>query len=113
MATKSNTKSNNQKRGGKRPGAGRPRGSVGPDGPDDRRTIAIDLAVAGLDHALKAYDDPDDPWTAIQHRWHLAMVLVGVPPDTIAAALFKPEVSQNFSRDIAAAIASVEASSVA
>src|SRR2546429_9274453 len=31
MATKSNPKSNNQKRGGKRPGAGRPRGSVGPD----------------------------------------------------------------------------------
>ena len=79
MATKSNSKSNNQKRGGKRPGAGRPRGTTG-GGTDDRRTIAIDLALAGLDHAMKAFDaSPDDAWTPIQHRWHLAMVLFGVP----------------------------------
>jgi hypothetical protein len=108
MATKSNSKSNNQKRGGKRPGAGRPRGTTG-GGTDDRRTIAIDLALAGLDHAMKAFDaSPDDAWTPIQHRWHLAMVLFGVPPDTIAAALFKPQVSKNFSRDIADAIKAVE-----
>lgn len=107
MTAKSNTKSKNQKRGGKRPGAGRPPGK---GRPDERRTIAIDIAMGGLDRALKAYDDPNDPWTPIQHRWHLAMVLFGVPPDTIAAALFKPQVSKNFSRDIANAIKAVEAS---
>jgi hypothetical protein len=110
MTTKSNAKSNNQKRGGKRPGAGRPRGTGG-EGADDKRTIAIDLALAGLDHAMKAFDaSPDDAWTPIQHRWHLAMVLFGVPPETIAAALFKPQVSKNFSRDVANAIKAVEAS---
>jgi hypothetical protein len=109
MTTKSNAKSNNQKRGGKRPGAGRPRGTAG-GGANDRRTIAIDIAMAGLDHAMKAFDSPDDAWTPIQHRWHLAMVLFGVPSDTIAAALFKPQVSKNFSRDIADAIKAVEAS---
>jgi hypothetical protein len=109
MTTKSNSKSNNQKRGGKRPGAGRPRGITGAEA-NDRRTIAIDIALAGLDHAIKAFDaSPDDAWTPVQHRWHLAMVLFGVPSDTIAAALFKPQVSKNFSRDIAAAIKVVEA----
>jgi hypothetical protein len=110
MATKSKANSNNQKRGGKRPGAGRPRGTTG-GAVDDRRTIAIDLAMAGLDHAMKAFDaSPADAWTPVQHRWHLAMVLFGVPPDTIAAALFKPQISKNFSRDIANAIKAVEAS---
>jgi len=110
MTTKSNAKSNNQKRGGKRPGAGRPRGATG-GGSADRREIAIDIAMAGLDHAMKAFDaSPDDAWTPIQHRWHLAMLLFGVPPNTIAAALFKPQVSKNFSRDIAEAIKAVEAS---
>jgi hypothetical protein len=110
MTTKSNAKSNNQKRGGKRPGAGRPRGTPG-GGANDRRTIAIDIAMAGLDHAMKAFDaSPDDAWTPLQHRWHLAMVLFGVPSYTIAAALFKPQVSKNFSRDIADAIKAAEAS---
>jgi hypothetical protein len=110
MSTKSKTKSNNQKRGGKRPGAGRPRGGVGPD---DRRTIALEIALGGLDRALKAYGVPDDDWTPLQHKWHIAMVLFGVPADTIAAALFKPQVSKNFSRDIADAIKAVEAADAA
>jgi hypothetical protein len=107
MTTKSKAKSNNQTRGGKRPGAGRPAGAAGPD---DRRTIALEIALGGLDRALKTYGVPDDDWTPIQHRWHLVMVLFGVPADTIAAALFKPQVSKNFSRDIAAAIKAVETS---
>jgi hypothetical protein len=106
MTMKSNVKSKIQTRGGVRPGAGRPRG---PTGPDDRRTIAVDIALGGLDRALKAHAPSDDDWTPIQHRWHLAMVLFGVSTDTIAAALFKPQVSKNFSRDIAAAIKAAEA----
>jgi hypothetical protein len=107
MATKSETKS---KRGGKRPGAGRPVGATSRSGVD-RATIGVEIAMGGLDRALKAYDvgPPEEHWTPIQKRWHLAMVLFGVPVDTLAAALLKPEVSKNFASDIAAAIAAVEA----
>lgn len=105
MTTKSNGKSKNQMRGGVRPGAGRPRGSRS----TDRRALAVDLAMAGLDRALKAYDSEEGEWTPLQHRWHLAMVMFGVSSDTIAAALFKPQVSKNFSRDVANAIKAVEA----
>jgi hypothetical protein len=109
MTAKSNCKSNNQTRGGKRPGAGRPRKDA-----DDPRARRVQGAVDSLEVALKAYDDgSDEPWTPIQHRWHLAMVLFGVPTDTITAALFKPQVSKNFSRDIAAAIKAVEADAAA
>jgi hypothetical protein len=108
METKSETKS---KRGGKRPGAGRPVGSTSRSG-GDRASLGVEIALAGLDHALKVYDvgsPPEEHWTPIQKRWHLAMVLFGVPVDTLAAALFKPQISKNFSRDIAAAIEAVEA----
>jgi hypothetical protein len=105
MVTKSKTKSNNQNWGGKRAGAGRPRGNS-----DDRRAIAIEIALGGLDRALKAYAIPDDDWTPTDHRWHLAMVLLGVPTDVIAPALFKPGVCENFRRDLTAALRAVETS---
>jgi hypothetical protein len=78
----------------------------------DRAAIGVDIALGGLERALKAYNvgPPEDHWTPIQLRWHLAMVLFGVPPETIGAALFKPDVSKNFGCDIAAAIKAVEAS---
>lgn len=102
--TKSNEKSNNQTRGGKRPGAGRPRKD------DDPRSRRVQSAVDSLESALKAYDDQaDGPFTPMQHRWHLAMVLFGVPTDVIAAALSEPQISKNFSRDIADAIQAAKA----
>jgi hypothetical protein len=105
MTAKSNGKSNNQTRGGKRPGAGRPRKDS-----EDPRERRVQSAVDSLEAALKAYNDgSDEPWTPIQHRWHIAMVLLGVPTDIVTAALFKPQVSKNFSRDIADAIKAVEA----
>jgi hypothetical protein len=108
MTTKSKTKSNNQNRGGARPGAGRPRGSS-----DDRRAIAIEIALGGLDRALKVYRSPaDDDWSVQEHRWHIAMVLLGVPTDTIAAALFKPGVCENFRLDVTAALRAVETSAI-
>jgi hypothetical protein len=110
MATKSKAKSNNQKRGGKRPGAGRPQGAVqiGDAERRDYRTIALELGLAALEHALKAYPIQNDDWTLQDHRRHMAMVLMGVPPRTIAAALFKPKTSENFRRDLYAAIRAVE-----
>lgn len=107
MTTKSENKS---KRGGKRPGAGRPIGATSRPGVD-RAAVGVEIALGGLDRALKAYDvgPPEEHWTPIQKRWHLAMVMFGVPTDTIAAALFKPQISKNFSRDIAEAIKAVEA----
>lgn len=113
MATKSKTKSNNQRRGGKRPGAGRPPGTVqmGEAERRDYRTIALELGLAAMEHALKTYPtSPDDDWTLRDHRRHIAMVLLGVPPLTITAALFKPNTCEKFSRDLAAAIKAVEAS---
>jgi hypothetical protein len=108
MPTKSKAKSNNQKRGGKRPGAGRPTGSASLT-LTDRRETGVDIALSGLDRALKAYDDgASEAWTPVQHRWHLAITLFGVPTATITAALFEPQVSKNVSRDIAAAIKAVE-----
>jgi hypothetical protein len=105
MTVKSNGKSNNQTRGGRRPGAGRPRKDI-----DDPRARRVQSAVDDLESALRAYDvGADESLTPMQHRWHLAMVLFGVPSDTIAAAILKPQVSKNFSRDIADAIKAVEA----
>jgi hypothetical protein len=112
MAMKSNPKSNNQKRGGKRPGAGRPLGTVQIGGAErrDYRTIALELGLAALDHALKAYRvAPDDDWTLQDHRRHIAFLLLGVPPRTIAAMLFKPDTCDQFSSDLARAIKAVEA----
>jgi hypothetical protein len=114
MATKSNTKSNNQKRGGSRPGAGRPRGRPGVGEGADRaellRNAAIEVALGGLDRALKAYEtDAESLFTPLQSRWHLAMVLFGVPPDTIGEALLKPGTSGRFRATILAAIDAVSA----
>jgi hypothetical protein len=103
MTTESKAKS--KKWGGKRAGAGRPRG-----GSDDRRAIAIEIALGGLDRALKVYGIPDDDWTPSQHRWHMAMVLLGVPTDIIAPAIFKPGVCEAFRRDLTAALRAVETS---
>jgi len=81
MATKSNSKSNNQKRGGKRPGAGRPRGPAVGEGADRAellRNAAIEVALGGLDRALTAYEsDAESLFTPLLSRWHLAMVLFG------------------------------------
>jgi hypothetical protein len=106
MTVKSNAKSNNQtRRGGKRPGAGRPR----KDAAGDLRERRVQSAVDALSDALKAYDDADLQFSPTQHRWHLAMLLFGVSPEIIARALFEPKVSTNFSRDVANAIKAVEA----
>jgi hypothetical protein len=111
MSTKSKAKSNNQKRGGKRPGAGRPRGpSVGEEAgrAELLRNAAIEVALGGLDRALKAYETDADPlFTPLQSRWHLAMVLMGVPPDTIGPALLKPGTSARFRDVVTAAIDTV------
>jgi TPP-dependent pyruvate/acetoin dehydrogenase alpha subunit len=108
MATKSNNKS---KRGGKRPGAGRPPGSVKISEQErhDYRSIGIELGLAALEHALKAYPVPDDDWTLQDHRRHIAFLLLGVPPRTIAAMLFKPDTCDQFSSDLARAIKAVQA----
>jgi TPP-dependent pyruvate/acetoin dehydrogenase alpha subunit len=108
MVTKSNSKSN---RGGKRPGAGRPPGSVkiGEQERHDYRSIGIELGLAALEHALKAYPVPDDDWTLRDHRRHIAFLLLGIPPRTIAAMLFKPNTEDQFSADLARAIKAVEA----
>ena len=113
MAAKSNTKSNNQKRGGKRLGAGRPRGPAVGEGvsrAEAVRNAAIEVALGGLDRALKAYETGAEPlFTPLQSRWHLAMVLFGVPPDTIAEALLKPGTSGRFRDAVTAAIDAVTA----
>jgi hypothetical protein len=113
MSTKSNTKSNNQKRGGKRPGAGRPRGPAVGEGASRAellRNAAIEVALGGLDRALKAYGTDAEPlFTPLQSRWHLAMVLFGVTPDTIAEALLKPGTSGRFREAILAALDAVKA----
>jgi hypothetical protein len=113
MSTKSNTKSNNQKRGGKRQGAGRPRGATVGDG-DSRaellRNAAIEVALGALDRALKAYEtDAESLFTPLQSRWHLAMVLFGVPPETIGEALLKPGTSSRFRATVLDAIDAVNA----
>lgn len=103
MAEKSTKQS---KRGGKRLGAGRPRGAE----PVPMSGAGIDIALAGIDRALKLHEDRmRGGFSPLQHRWHLAMVLFGVPPEIVTAALFKPEVSKKFSRDIATAIEAVKA----
>jgi hypothetical protein len=114
MVTKSKIKSNNQKRGGKRPGAGRPRTSVVNAEQSSRRALlreaAVEVAMGGLDRALKAYEpDSEFLFTPLQSRWHLAMVLFGVPPDTIGEALLKPGTSGRFRAAILAALDAVKA----
>lgn len=100
-------------RGGARPGAGRRAGSVkiGKEERRDRREIALELALGGLEHALKTYPNPDvadDDWTTHDYRLHIAMVLLGVPVRIIAAALFKPQTSDRFFQDLKRAIEAVE-----
>jgi hypothetical protein len=113
MVTKSKIKSKNQKRGGSRPGAGRPRGPAVGEGANRAellRNAAIEVALGGLDRALKAYETDAEPlFTPLQSRWHLAMVLFGVPPDTIGEALLKPGTSNRFRTMVLAAIDAVNA----
>ena len=110
MAAKSNSKSKNQTRGGRRPGAGRPSGSgkMSDGERRDYRAIAIEIALGGVETALKSYPVAGDDWTQRDHRRHIAMVLIGVPPQVIAAALFKPDTSEKLWHSINAAIKAVE-----
>ena len=106
MALKSKPKSN---RGGKRPGAGRPLGATSHRSVD-RRGIGVEIALGGLERALKAYEVGDeDCFTPEQGRWHLAMVIFGVPTETIAEALLKPGTSDRFRDAVIAAIGAVKA----
>jgi hypothetical protein len=109
MTTKSKTEKKS-KRGGSRPGAGRPR-VVHEDNPKQRdyRAIAIELALAGVDRALQVDVPADDDWGLPEYKLHIAMMLFGVPPRTIAAVLFKPQTSDRFRLNIIAAIKAVEA----
>jgi hypothetical protein len=101
MAANLSEKSNNQRRGGKRPGAGRK--------PKSGNLEGVVTALEALDAALlKNEEGKDPPWTAEQHRWHLAMVFWGISPDLIARAIFKPGVSAKFHESVLAAIRAVE-----
>jgi hypothetical protein len=93
-------KSNKQGRGGVRPGAGRPPKI-------DPTETALVRALETLDAALKARDR-DGFYSAQQRRWHVAMVLWGIPPEIIAAAFFRPGVSESFKASIENAIKTVE-----
>jgi hypothetical protein len=93
------------KRGGKRPGAGRPRGSLD-KGRVDRREIAVEIALGGLERVLATYAK-GDPRTVRDRRCHMALALLGVPARTIAAAL-KPETSAKFLKDLERALDAVE-----
>jgi hypothetical protein len=100
--TKSASKSKKTGRGGSRPGAGRP----------PKFDPLLEMLVEALDAveaALKARD-PDNFYTAEQHRMHMAMLMFGVRPEITAAALFKPGVSEKFRHEIKCAIRSVERS---
>lgn len=112
MVTKAKIKSNNSKRGGKRDGAGRKPGDAGADKASRHellREAAIETALGGLDRALSAYERPDKLFTPLQARWHLAMVMFGVPPETIGEALLKPGVSARFRDAVTAAVDAVKA----
>jgi hypothetical protein len=112
MAMKAKIKSNNQKRGGKRPGAGRKPGDAGADKAPRRallRDAAVEIALGGLDRALNAYEQPDALFTPMQARWHLAMVLFGVPPEVVGEAILKPGVSARFRDAVTAAVDAVKA----
>jgi hypothetical protein len=109
MTTKSKIEKKSN-RGGIRPGAGRPRGIQEDNAKQrDYRAIAVELALAGIDRALQIEAPPDADWGPAEHRTHIAMLLLGVPPRITAAALFKPQTSDKFRRDVIAAIKAVEA----
>ena len=74
----------------------------------DYRAIAIEIALGGLETALKSYPVPEDDWTQQDHRRHMAMLMFSVPPRVIAAALFKPDTSERLWRSITAAVKAVE-----
>jgi hypothetical protein len=113
MTTKANVKSNNQKRGGKRPGAGRPSLQRSHEDRSTRaellRQAAIEVSLGGLERALKGYEtEAEHLFTPMQARWHLAMVIFGVPPDTIGEALLKPGTAARFRDAVTAAIDAVK-----
>jgi hypothetical protein len=74
------------------------------------RNAAIEVSLGGLERALKGYKtEAEHLFTPPQRRWHLAMVLFGVPPDTIGEALLKPGTSAQFRDAVIAAIEAVKA----
>ncbi|MBR1277468.1 hypothetical protein [Bradyrhizobium sp. AUGA SZCCT0283] len=98
--TKHTANSKKSIRGGRRPGAGRPPKT-------DANEIPVADALERLDLALKARDR-DNFYSTQQRRWHVAMVLWGIPPEIIAAAFFRPGVSESFRASIENAIKTVE-----
>jgi hypothetical protein len=100
-------------RGGKRPGAGRPpklSANTGTSRPELLRTAAVEVALGGLERALKGFEpDTEHVFTPLQRRWHLAMLLFGVPVDTLGEALLKPGTSARFRDAVLAAIDGVRA----
>lgn len=92
--------SKKSKRGGSRPGAGRPAKA------DANEKLVAD-ALEALDLAMKARDR-DGFYTAEQRRWHMAMVLLGVRPEVTAPALFRPGVADAFAATIRNAVRTVE-----
>jgi len=105
------TKSKGLGRGGARPGAGRrPRHQtpVPPIDPETQKSLLVELAMGGIERALKSYESGSgDCFTPVQRRWHIAMLLLGVPPETIGPALLKPGVSLQFRDSVLAAIDAV------
>jgi hypothetical protein len=78
--------------------------------PELLRTAAVEVALGGLERALKGFEpDTDHVFTPLQRRWHLAMLLFGVPTDTLGEALLKPGTSAGFRDAVMAAIDAVRA----